>query len=51
MVPGPGEALSETGSHYVGGTLEHGVAASVFTTPDGQRLPAAPAVLAGARTA
>lgn len=32
MVPGEGEALSEIGRHYVGGTLAHGVAASVFTT-------------------
>lgn len=33
MVPGEGESLSELGRHYVGGTLAHGVAASVFTTP------------------
>jgi len=33
MVPGAGESLSELGRHYVGGTLAHGVAASVFTTP------------------
>ncbi|WP_340538832.1 glutamine synthetase family protein [Nocardioides sp. GXZ039] len=33
MVPGDGEILSEVGRHYVGGTLAHGVAASVFTTP------------------
>lgn len=32
MVPEEGEALSELGRHYVGGTLAHGVAASVFTT-------------------
>jgi len=28
-----GEVLSEVGRHYVGGTLEHSIAASVFTTP------------------
>ncbi|MBN9742558.1 glutamine synthetase [Amycolatopsis sp. A1MSW2902] len=34
MVPGTeAEALSETGTHYVGGTLAHAAAASVFTTP------------------
>lgn len=33
MVPGPGEVLSDLGRHYVGGSLEHGIAASVFTTP------------------
>ncbi len=33
MIPGEGEALSELGRHYVGGTLAHGAAASVFTTP------------------
>ena len=33
MVPGDGESLSELGRHYVGGTLAHGAAASVFTTP------------------
>lgn len=33
MVPGEGEALSELGRHYVGGTLAHGIAASTFTTP------------------
>lgn len=33
MVPGDGEVLSEVGRHYVGGVLEHAVAASVFTTP------------------
>jgi glutamine synthetase len=33
MVPGDGEVLSELGRHYVGGVLEHAVAASVFTTP------------------
>ncbi|MBD0322399.1 MAG: glutamine synthetase [Aldersonia sp.] len=32
MVPGPDEPLSELGRHYVGGTLAHGIAASVFTT-------------------
>ena len=32
MVPDEGEALSELGRHYVGGSLAHGVAASVFTT-------------------
>jgi len=31
-VPEEGETLSELGRHYVGGTLAHGVAASVFTT-------------------
>lgn len=33
MVPDDGAPLSELGRHYVGGTLAHGVAASVFTTP------------------
>lgn len=33
MVPTGEEPLSEIGKHYVGGTLEHGIAASVFTTP------------------
>lgn len=33
MIPAKGEPLSEIGRHYVGGTLAHGVAASVFTTP------------------
>lgn len=33
MVPGEGEALSELGRHYVGGSLAHGVAASAFATP------------------
>lgn len=33
MVPTDNSPLSETGRHYVGGTLEHGIAASVFTTP------------------
>lgn len=33
MVPGQDESLSELGRHYVGGSLAHGVAASVFTTP------------------
>jgi glutamine synthetase len=33
MVPAEGEALSEVGRHYVGGTLEHAIAASAFTTP------------------
>jgi len=34
MIPGTeAEALSEVGTHYVGGTLAHAVAASVFTTP------------------
>lgn len=34
MVPGTdAEALSEAGTHYVGGTLAHGAAASVFATP------------------
>jgi len=33
MVPAAGEVLSEIGRHWVGGTLAHGVAASVFTTP------------------
>jgi glutamine synthetase len=33
LVPGEGEPLSEIGRHYVGGTLEHALAASPFTTP------------------
>lgn len=33
MIPGDGELLSEVGRHYVGGTLAHAIAASVFTTP------------------
>ncbi|MFM9262206.1 glutamine synthetase family protein [Rhodococcus sp. 5A-K4] len=33
MVPRDDAPLSELGCHYVGGTLAHGVAASVFTTP------------------
>lgn len=33
MVTDTSEPLSELGQHYVGGTLAHGVAASVFTTP------------------
>lgn len=33
MVPTDEAPLSELGQHYVGGTLEHGIAASVFTTP------------------
>ncbi|WP_238998392.1 glutamine synthetase family protein [Nocardioides limicola] len=33
MVPSDNAPLSELGRHYVGGTLAHGVAASVFTTP------------------
>jgi glutamine synthetase len=33
LVPGEGEPLSEIGRHYVGGTLEHALAASLFTTP------------------
>ncbi|MCG2622591.1 glutamine synthetase family protein [Arthrobacter sp. I2-34] len=33
MVPSFDEPLSDLGQHYVGGTLEHGIAASVFTTP------------------
>ncbi|MCR5978042.1 glutamine synthetase [Gordonia jinghuaiqii] len=33
MVPTDDAPLSELGVHYVGGTLEHGAAASVFTTP------------------
>ena len=33
MVPAAGEPLSEVGRHYVGGTLEHAIAASTFTTP------------------
>lgn len=33
MVPTDDAPLSELGRHYVGGTLAHGVAASVFTTP------------------
>lgn len=33
FVPQEGEVLSDVGMHYIGGTLEHGVAASVFTTP------------------
>lgn len=33
MVPNDDQPLSEVGRHYVGGTLAHGVAASVFTTP------------------
>jgi glutamine synthetase len=33
MIPENGQVLSELGRHYVGGTLAHGVAASVFTTP------------------
>ena len=33
MIPRNDAPLSELGCHYVGGTLAHGVAASVFTTP------------------
>jgi glutamine synthetase len=33
FVPADGEPLSEVGRHYVGGILEHAVAASAFTTP------------------
>jgi glutamine synthetase len=33
MVPTDAQPLSETGQHYVGGTLAHGIVASVFTTP------------------
>ncbi len=33
MIPTDDQPLSEIGRHYVGGTLAHGVAASVFTTP------------------
>lgn len=33
MVPGEGQVLSDLGRHYVGGTLAHASAASVFTTP------------------
>jgi glutamine synthetase len=33
MVPGEGEPLCEIGRHFVGGTLEHAIAASAFTTP------------------
>lgn len=33
MVPTDDSPLSDLGQHYIGGTLEHGVAASVFTTP------------------
>lgn len=33
MIPNPGEPLSALGQHYVGGTLAHANAASVFTTP------------------
>jgi glutamine synthetase len=33
MVPTDNAPLSELGQHYVGGTLAHGIAASVFTTP------------------
>jgi glutamine synthetase len=33
MIPDDGEILSEIGRHYVGGTLAHAAAASVFTTP------------------
>lgn len=33
MVPTDHAPLSELGQHYVGGTLAHGAAASVFTTP------------------
>lgn len=33
MVPDEGQLLSELGRHYVGGTLAHATAASVFTTP------------------
>jgi glutamine synthetase len=33
MVPAEGEPLSEVGRHFVGGTLEHAIAASPFTTP------------------
>ncbi|MGW0037590.1 glutamine synthetase family protein [Gordonia sp. NPDC003376] len=33
MVPTDDAPLSELGTHYVGGTLAHGAAASVFTTP------------------
>ena len=32
MVPTDNSPLSELGQHYVGGTLQHGIAASVFTT-------------------
>ncbi|MBN9618971.1 MAG: glutamine synthetase [Actinobacteria bacterium] len=33
MVPTDNSPLSELGQHYVGGSLQHGIAASVFTTP------------------
>lgn len=33
MVPTDDAPLSELGRHYVGGTLDHAIAASVFTTP------------------
>lgn len=33
MVPTDDAPLSDLGLHYVGGTLDHGIAASVFTTP------------------
>ncbi|MCR5980406.1 glutamine synthetase [Gordonia jinghuaiqii] len=33
MVPTGDAPLSDLGLHYIGGTLEHGAAASVFTTP------------------
>lgn len=32
MIPDENEALSELGQHYIGGTLKHATAASVFTT-------------------
>lgn len=33
FVPQEGQALSDVGMHYIGGTLAHAQAASVFTTP------------------
>ena len=33
MIPSEGQALSDLGRYYVGGTLAHGAGASVFTTP------------------
>ena len=33
FVPGEGQELSDVGMHYIGGTLAHAQAASVFTTP------------------
>lgn len=33
MVPDEGEPLSQVGRHFVGGTLQHAIAASTLTTP------------------